>query len=69
LIEVSLYDKTERDFTKRGVLMKKIMSKWWILLLIVLFILINLFVNNLNEAEKEEQPRNGGMIQGNIDTH
>ncbi|WP_154676057.1 hypothetical protein [Bacillus dakarensis] len=49
--------------------MKKIMSKWWVLLLIILFILINLFVNNLNEAEKEEQPRNGGMIQGNIDTH
>lgn len=59
-----------KGMNKRGVLMKKIMSKWWVLVLIVLFILINLFVNNLNEAEKEEQPQNGGgMIQGNIDTH
>ncbi len=50
--------------------MKKIKSKWWVGLLILLFIIINLLVTNLNETKRNETPINDNIIlEGNIDTH
>lgn len=49
--------------------MKRIVSKWWVWLLVALFILINLLITNMNDAEKENKTNNSETIEGNIDTH
>ncbi|WP_394141627.1 hypothetical protein [Cytobacillus oceanisediminis] len=49
--------------------MKRIISKWWVWLLVALFILINLLITNMNDAEKESKTNNSEIIEGNIDTH
>ncbi|MGM0879120.1 MAG: hypothetical protein ACQEWV_31900 [Bacillota bacterium] len=37
--------------------MKKILSKWWVWVLIVLFILINLLVTNMNNPEEDNETK------------
>lgn len=49
--------------------MKRILSKWWLWLIIVLFIVINLLDTNMNDAEKENKINKSEIIEGNIDTH
>lgn len=48
--------------------MKGIFTKWWVWVLVVLFIVINLFVNDLRE--QDQQPVNRDVLEeGNINTH
>lgn len=49
--------------------MRKILSKWWVWLLFTLFIIINIFITNIENSDGETDSNKSRILEGNIDTH
>ncbi|WP_226665431.1 hypothetical protein [Metabacillus litoralis] len=47
--------------------MKKIMSKWWVWVIVVLFVIMNILITNWEKPnDVKNEPR---LFEGNIDSH
>ncbi|WP_158638545.1 hypothetical protein [Metabacillus litoralis] len=49
--------------------MKKVLSKWWVWLLFILFIVINILITNLGSSDVDNDSNKSRILEGNIDTH
>ncbi len=48
--------------------MKKIISRWWVWLVVILFIVLNLLVTSLGSQVEDNHTKNR-ILNGHIDTH